>query len=119
MSRLISKQYSDALKEPSDLPPLDLGDMDDNDGISELIDSNDRIMHAIASLSASVGLLCKSVLVAMPKPDPALAVALQAVADGQDKIVAQLKNESPRRKWVFKVVRDQYGDLERVEAVEK
>lgn len=114
MSRLITKQYSDALRDPGDQPPLELFPENETD-LEDVVAANERTMQAIIALTTAVGMLCKSVMT--KGGDPNLAPALTRIAAGQEALLNQLKEKKPRH-WTFKIVKDNFGDLDYVDARE-
>jgi hypothetical protein len=111
MSRVISKAYADSLRDPGAKPPLALLPEDDGQ------EADQATTQAILALTSAVGQLCHDVVSSMPKGgDPALLAAVDRIAAGQAALLEQLKAQKPTT-YRFKVVRDQYGDLDYVDAI--
>ena len=112
MSRVVSKAYADALRDPGAKPPLALVDEEESPE-----DVSQATNQAILALTSAVGTLCSSVVSAMPKGgDPALLAAVDRIVAGQAALLEQLKSQKPPI-YTFKVVRDAFGDLDYVKAI--
>ena len=114
MSRVVSKAYAEALKDPGSRPPLALED--DEPDSEDLVDSAQATNQAILALTAAVGSLCRGVVAAIPKGgDAALTEAINRLAANQGEILQRLDNRMPVN-YRFRVVRDNLGELDYVDA---